>query len=117
MTTQTQNPYAMLQGNESTVELPEGEDYLSVEAFVEYCLRVGVRTFTPGDAQKIALQPPRPLKSVMDELKSYGLTVVKGVSRSEVRGFTSNSHNRWDGNECAGGSGWEVIAGFAGRAG
>ena len=52
-------------------------------------------------------------------VKGYGLKVER-AKHKEVRGFTSNSHDRWHGKgSCAthGGSGWEQIAGFAGRKG
>lgn len=53
-------------------------------------------------------------------VKGYGMTVGPRTKAKEVRGFTSNSHDRWHGKgSCAshGGSGWEQIAGFAGRKG
>jgi len=53
-------------------------------------------------------------------VKGYGLKIGARQKAKEVRGFTSNSHDRWSGKgSCAshGGSGWEQIAGFAGRKG
>lgn len=114
MNTQVNDPYATLRT--PTVAVPDEEDLENVETYVEFCLRENTQVFRPGDAQRIAQNVQKPLKVVMDDLKSYGLRVEVWGHR-EVRGFRSNDHNRWDGNECAGGSGWENINGFAGRTG
>jgi len=53
-------------------------------------------------------------------VKGYGMKIGPRTKEREVRGFTSNPHDRWHGKgSCAshGGSGWEQIAGFAGRKG
>lgn len=39
------------------------------------------------------------------------------ATTKHVRGWSSWDNNRWAGNECAGGSGYEQVNGFAGREG
>lgn len=54
------------------------------------------------------------------QLKDWGLELVCRLHEQHPRGFTTNSHDRWYGpGSCPtfGGSGYEQIAGFAGRRG
>jgi hypothetical protein len=56
---------------------------------------------------------------VIREVQSYGVKVTREPPR-QVRGFRSNSHDRWTGPGCSpshGGSGHEQITGFGGREG
>jgi hypothetical protein len=57
---------------------------------------------------------------VIRSLKGYGLTMAERKPEKTVRGFHSNSHDRWSGpgsSSCHGGSGWQQISGFAGDEG
>ena len=60
------------------------------------------------------------LSTIVALVKGYGLTIGERKPVREVRGFRSNSHDRWSGKgSCPthGGSGWEQISGFAGQKG
>jgi hypothetical protein len=60
------------------------------------------------------------LAVVVGLAKTAGLEIGARQVPKTVRGFTSNSHDRWYGKgSCPthGGSGWEQIAGFAGQKG
>jgi hypothetical protein len=91
-------------------------EFDTVDSFVQFLLDDGRETFMPGEAQKVAVSMGRSIPEVIEELKSWGFTVGT-KPRQNVRGFTSPFHgsNRFAGN--CGGSGWEQIAGWAGRPG
>ena len=72
-------------------------------------------TFTEADELAKTLQVST--AKVIRDLKAYGLTYCGRPNEKSVRGFTSNSHDRWSGNPCSGGSGWEQVTGFAGQEG
>lgn len=60
------------------------------------------------------------VQTIIGIVKGLGMRVGSRPKAKEVRGFTSNSHDRWFGKGSSathGGSGWEQIAGFAGRKG
>lgn len=110
------DPYACLRGGR--VPPPPDEDDLSgVDAYVTYCCDNDVTTFLPGHAQAIARATGRTVRSVMDDLKALGLRVETNAPRANVRGYNANDHNRWDGNECAGGGGGDSLIGMSGREG
>ena len=93
----------------------------SVEAFGEYLLADDRTSFTFEEActvaESLGLSIPTP---VIRGLKDYGFQMVERPTEKKVRGFRSNSHDRWSGpGACKsyGGSGWEQINGFAGQEG
>lgn len=97
--------------------LPEHE---SVEAFVEYLMADERTSFTFGEADTIARGLKVATYVVIDGLKGYGFEYTGRTSEKRVRGFKSNSHDRWYGpGACKshGGSGHEQICGFAGQRG
>lgn len=79
------------------------------------------QTFIPyTEIEAVAEEVGLHVTTLIGLVKGYGMTVGPRAKEREVRGFTSNSHDRWHGKgSCAshGGSGWEQIAGFAGRKG
>lgn len=95
-------------------EQPELE---SIETFVQFCMDEEHLTFSHLDLRALALNCQMSGSKVRAELEGYGLTLGERKPPKKVRGFTANNHNRWHGNPCGGGSGWEQINGFAGRAG
>jgi hypothetical protein len=92
-------------------------EFASVSAFVEYLLDDERDEFTLREATEVALATGQRPLSVVRELEGWGLTFVPPAAPKVVRGYRSNNHNRWEGNPGAGGSGWEVISGFAGQTG
>lgn len=92
-------------------------EYESVEAFVEFLLDEDRTSFNHADLGELAFQLQRSRSKIRAELEEYGLMLSERPFEKKVRGFTSNNHNRWHGNPCGGGTGWEQINGFAGQAG
>jgi hypothetical protein len=93
----------------------------SIEAFGDFLLADDRTEFTFDEACALAkaLGQPAPVY-VIRGLKALGFTMQPREVPKHVRGFQSNSHDRWSGpGSCPthGGSGWEQIAGFAGQEG
>ena len=55
--------------------------------------------------------------ALVRKVQQYGINVAERAVPKAVRGYTSNPNNRWAACPSHGGSGWEVISGFAGREG
>lgn len=94
--------------------LPE---YASTEAFATFLLDDERESFTLGEAHLVAKATGVSNLTVVRELTDYGFTLIPPSSPKPVRGFTANSHNRWEGNPGAGGGGGDSLTGFAGREG
>lgn len=95
--------------------LPE---YESVEVFAQYLLDDERTSFTLGEAHLVAKAVGVSNLTVVRELtEGYGFTFMPPGTPKSVRGFTANSHNRWEGNPGAGGGGGDSLTGFAGREG
>jgi hypothetical protein len=93
----------------------------SIEAFGEFLLADERTTFTFEEACELAealgYSLPTP---VIRGLKAYGFAMEERRTERRVRTISTSSHDRWYGpGSCKthGGSGWEQIAGFAGRTG
>jgi hypothetical protein len=93
----------------------------SIEAFGEFLLAEERTTFTFDEACALAKALGYSLPTpVIRGLKGYGFTMEERREERRVRTISTSSHDRWYGpGSCKthGGSGWEQIAGFAGRAG
>lgn len=77
-------------------------------------------SFTFAEADALAETLKVTTAKVIRDLKAYGLTYDGRQEARQVRGFNSNSHDRWSGpgsSPTHGGSGWEQINGFGGRIG
>jgi hypothetical protein len=94
--------------------LPEHE---SVETFVEFCMDDERETFDHTDLEAIAFAMRTSRSKVRSALEGYGLRLEERPKERRFRTVNSNPHNRWEGNPCGGGSGWEQVLGFAGRSG
>ena len=93
-------------------------EHASVEAFGEYLLADDRTSCTYDEAVELAealgLSVP---VSVIRELRTYGFEVGERPVPKHVRGFNSNSHDRWSAYPNHGGSGWQQITGIAGQEG
>lgn len=93
----------------------------ALEAFRDELLDDDRTEFTFGEAEKLAHELRfSTAAEVIRGLKALGLTMKERVPVKEVRGFNSNSHDRWYGKgscKTHGGSGWEQVTGFAGQEG
>ncbi len=89
----------------------------SLDAFAEYLVDDDRTSFTFDEAVSLGAAIKLSTHKVIAGLEAYGLTYVIRRPARAVRGFTSNSHDRWFGpGSCPshGGSGHEQITGFAG---
>lgn len=95
-------------------------EYESVEAFASFLMEDERTTFSLDDVLKLAENTRTSNPKIIHELKGYGFTMEERKPEKQVRGFQSNSHDRWYGpgsSPTHGGSGWEQITGMAGRRG
>jgi len=92
--------------------LPE---YESVEAFAELLYDEDRSSYSFEEISTLSERLRVSIPKLIKELAEYGLKYKGRPKEIVVRGFQSNDHNRWEGNPCSGGSGYEQIAGFAGR--
>lgn len=90
----------------------------SIESFGDFLLADDRTEFTFNEAVALAeaLGQSVPVY-VIKGLKALGFTMEPREVPKHVRGFTSNSHDRWSAYPSHGGSGWQQIAGFAGDEG
>ncbi len=95
----------------------EDPDLQTVESFVEACEADSTTTFNWQHLAVLAWNLSRDRSKIRADLEAYGLRFVERPAVRRVRTFKDNPNDRWAGNPCAGGSGWEQITGFAGRAG
>ncbi len=87
---------------------------------MEYLFAEELTFFTHEDVVKLAKRTQTSDPKIIQEMESYGLTMVARREPKRVRGFQSNSHDRFYGpgsSKMHGGSGWEQISGFAGQEG
>lgn len=97
--------------------LPEHE---SIDAFAEFLMAEDRASFSFIEAEVVATGLKVATYVVINGLKDYGFTYEGRTSEKRVRGYRSNSHDRWYGpGACKshGGSGHEQITGFAGQKG
>ena len=92
-------------------------EYASIEDFVEYLLDDDRTEYDHRDLQHLSYSLRLSVRKVRALLDDWGLTLKSRPREREVRGFSSWDNNRWQGNPGSGGSGYEQIAGFAGRKG
>jgi hypothetical protein len=93
---------------------------VAVNLFVEELIDDDRSEATFPELEKISREIGIHVGTIVAMVKSYGIAVGARVVPREVRGFTSNSHDRWHGKGSSathGGSGWEQISGFAGHRG
>jgi len=91
--------------------------YRTVEELATDIMDDDRTSFTFAEADELAETLGVLTAQVIRDLKAYGLTYDGRTTERKVRGFTTNSHDRWNGNPCSGGSGWEQVTGFAGQEG
>jgi len=101
--------------------LPTDPEVQSVEALVENLMEEGAETFTAQELQLLNGNLRRPVHEIRKELEGYGFSIAPRPKPFQGRGYTRGIGNdRWYGPgsaPCHGGSGYEQIAGFAGRQG
>lgn len=93
---------------------------VAVTIFVDDKLGDEETCFTFIEADKIATEVGIHVSTIVKLAKEAGLDYAGREVPREVRGFHSNSHDRWYGKGSSathGGSGWEQISGFSGQTG
>jgi len=106
-----------MMSNEWNKDDPEVQ---SVTNFVEYLFEAEREEFTGAELQLLSANTRTFSTKVRADLESYGLRLAARPKAQHIRGFTTSSNDRWYGpGSCNshGGSGYEQIAGFAGRQG
>jgi len=94
---------------------------VSIADFAEELLEEDRTSFTFEEADAVAVFNGVLTAVVIRELKAYGFAYEGRPNVCVVRGFTSNSNDRWFGpgsSPCHGGSGGTaILSGFTGRNG
>lgn len=92
----------------------------AVETLVEETLADELTTVPFQECESLSMTVGIHVGSIVAMVKEYGLAVGPRSLPRVVRGFKSNSHDRWYGpgsSKTYGGTGEEQITGFAGRRG
>ena len=95
-------------------------DLATIETFVEACFDDGVCQFDWQHLALLAWNLGRDRGKIRRELESFGLKFQERPQVRRIRTVGDNPNDRWYGlgsSPTHGGSGWEQIDGFAGRAG
>jgi hypothetical protein len=107
---------------------PKAPEFETVDDFVLYLFDDERTTFTAPEVNAVRARRAEAgvqwsFSDTVAALKAAGsqlgmtLAFVAPAGASSARGFTANDHNRFTGNESAGGSGWSQVVGFAGQEG
>jgi hypothetical protein len=88
-------------------------EFASLDAFMEFLLEEDRDSFTFEEVTELNRVLQVPFASIRAQLQAVGFKYETRPKTKEFRTFSANSHNRWTGNPCGGGSGWESIIGMA----
>lgn len=72
-------------------------EYASIESFSQYLLDDEREEYTHEDLAALNFRTRMPIAMIRKELESYGFKLAGRAPEKQVRGFTSNSHDRWHG--------------------
>ncbi len=76
----------------------EDPEYATVEDFVQFMLDdERGNTYTHEELAALNFRTRMPIGDIRKELEGYGFKLATRMPEKEVRGFTSNSHDRWHG--------------------
>jgi hypothetical protein len=92
-------------------------EYSSLEEFIEYMMDDEREEYTHEELGMLAYSLRLSVPKVRVLLLDWGLRLADRPKERHIRGYTSWDHNRWAGNPCGGGTGWEQILGFSGQKG
>lgn len=87
-------------------------DYDNIEDFVAEVIDDERSSFTFEESRELAISLHISTGKIIRKLKDFGLRYEGRPIEKTIHGFTFNPNNRWAGNPCSGGSGWEEIFGF-----
>jgi hypothetical protein len=77
---------------------PYDPEYKSVDTFAAELIAETREEFTHQELQCVYFRMGCLLSEVKAMLESWGFTLARRDFEHDVRGFTSNPHNRWTGN-------------------
>ncbi len=75
----------------------QGPEHSSIEGFAQHLLDDERDEYTHEDLAALNQSTRTPIGSIRSELDSYGFRLAKRTPEKAVRGFNSNSHDRWTG--------------------
>lgn len=75
----------------------EDPEFATVEGFVQFMLDDERDSYTHEELAALNFRTRMPINAIRKELEGYGLKLATRAPEKEVRGFTSNSHDRWHG--------------------
>jgi hypothetical protein len=76
---------------------PADAEYSSIEDFVQFMLDDERDTYTHEELGALNFRTRTPVNAIRKELEGYGLTLANRPNEKKVRGFNSNSNDRWYG--------------------
>jgi len=98
-------------------ELADFPEYASVDAFIESKFEDLDFDVHVWEVTALSYATRTSTLRLRERLAAEGFTMVPQKRADSGRGYTSWDNNRWAGNECKGGSGWEQVSGFSGQNG
>jgi hypothetical protein len=103
--------------NDPIVELALMPEYKSIEDFAQYCVDDDRKQYSHIELRALCFNLRQSSQMVRKSLALFDIVLSERPFEKQIRGFTSNNHNRWEACKSYGGSGHEQINGFAGRVG
>ncbi len=91
----SKTPFVAENVNES-VDM-EDPEYASIEDFAQFLIDEDRFEYTHEDLAALNFRTRMPIAMLRKELESYGLKLAQRAAEKQVRGFSSNSHDRWFG--------------------
>lgn len=92
---------------------PNDDEYASVEALAEFLMDSDEEQFDHWDLQCLNSRLGVPACTIRKTLEGYGLTLKLRAKERQIRGFKSNSHDRWSAYPSHGGGGGGSIMGMS----
>jgi hypothetical protein len=85
-------------------------EFSSIETFVQFCYDDERKEYSHEELCALNFRTRLLIQKIRAELSKYGLLLATRPIEKHIRGFTTNSHDRWDGpGSCPshGGSGFD----------
>jgi tRNA U34 5-methylaminomethyl-2-thiouridine-forming methyltransferase MnmC len=98
-------------------QLAEFPEYESVDAFIESKFADEDFDVYVWEVEALSYATKTSALTIRKRLTDEGFNMVRREASGPRRGYTAWDNNRWAGNECKGGSGYEQINGFGGQNG
>lgn len=96
---------------------PNDAEFESVTEFAGFMMDSEQFVFDHRHLLCLNARTGTPVREIKDALMSIGFTMKERPKVQNIRGFSSNCHNLYQGNPMSGGGGGSSINGFAGQVG